>query len=195
MNNLPDNQTRDRILATADALFSERGYAAVTLRDIATAVGMRHASLYYYAPGGKEQLFVEVMERNLRQHHEGISRALAEAGDDLAVQLVAVAHWLLAQPLLDLNRMAHADLQAVRPERAEHLARLAYALHEPLIAALDVARARGAIRFADSALAALSFVTLVQGLHAVPERYRNQSHERVVEQLVAMLLEGLRHTP
>jgi AcrR family transcriptional regulator len=195
MHTTPQNETRVRILDVADVLFSQRGYAAVTLRDIATEVGMRHASLYYYVPGGKEQLFVEVMERNLRHHHAGISSAIAGAGEHLHDQLAAVARWLLAQPLLDLARMAHADLQALSPDHADRLAQHAYALHQPLITALDFARARGSIRFADSALAALSFVALIQGLHAVPDRYRNQSPDLVIEQVVTMLLDGWRHTP
>jgi len=48
---------RDRILDVA--LFQERGYTAVAMRDIAEAAGMRTASLYYHFPS-KEELFVSV---------------------------------------------------------------------------------------------------------------------------------------
>jgi AcrR family transcriptional regulator len=195
MSDLPQNETRTRILDAADGLFSRRGYAAVTLRDIASEVGMRHASLYYYAPGGKEQLFVEVMERNLRQHRAGIAEAVANAGNDLGVQLIAVAHWLLQQPPLDFARMAHADLRALPPEHADRLARLAYAVHEPIIAAFAAARERGEIRFADPDLAALSFVSVIQGLHAVPTNFTGGSLSPVVQQVVGMMLDGWRHTP
>lgn len=193
MSELPQNETRTRILNAADALFSRRGYAAVTLRDIAAEVGMRHASLYYYAPGGKEQLFVEVMGRNLRQHRAGIARAIEDAGTELRAQLIAVARWLLQQPPLDLARMAHADLKALPEEQADQLARLAYALHEPIIVALAAARARGDIRFADADLAALSFVSVIQGLHAVPAQYVQTPLEHTVEKVVAMMLDGWRH--
>jgi AcrR family transcriptional regulator len=195
MSDLPQNETRTRILEAADELFSRRGYAAVTLRDIASEVGMRHASLYYYAPGGKEQLFVEVMERNLRQHRTGIGQAVADAGHDLRAQLIAVAHWLLQQPPLDFARMAHADLQALPQEHADRLARLAYAVHEPIIAAFEAARERGDIRFADADLAALSFVSVIQGLHAVPAGYTGGSLSPVVQRVVGMMLDGWRHTP
>lgn len=195
MSDLPHNETRTRILDAADGLFSRRGYAAVTLRDIASEVGMRHASLYYYAPGGKEQLFVEVMERNLRQHRAGIGEAIAGAGDDLGAQLIAVAHWLLQQPPLDFARMAHADLHALPPEPADRLARLAYAVHDPIIAAFTAARERGETRFADADLAALSFVSVIQGLHAVPASYTGGSLSPVVQRVVGMMLDGWRHTP
>jgi AcrR family transcriptional regulator len=195
MSELPQNETRTRILAAADGLFSRRGYAAVTLRDIAAEVGMRHASLYYYAPGGKEQLFIEVMERNLRQHRAGVEQAVVSAGDDLRAQLIAVAHWLLNQPPLDFARMAHADLRVLPQEHADQLTRLVYAVHEPIIAAFVAARARGEIRFAEPDLAALAFVAVIQGFHAVPASYTGGALDPVVQRVVGMLLDGWRHTP
>lgn len=86
MNNRPNNATWLRILDTAEDLFAKRGFAAVKLRDIASAIGMRHASLYYYAPGGKEQLYIEVMDRVLRRHRAGLEHVIVAAGDDLREQ-------------------------------------------------------------------------------------------------------------
>jgi DNA-binding transcriptional regulator YbjK len=48
MTELPDNETRRLILEAAESLFSTRGYSAVKLRDIATAVNVKHGALYYY---------------------------------------------------------------------------------------------------------------------------------------------------
>ena len=48
------SEARERVLDGAAKLFTERGYAAVTLRDIAAEVGIRHTSLYHHVPGGKE---------------------------------------------------------------------------------------------------------------------------------------------
>jgi AcrR family transcriptional regulator len=88
-----DNATYHRLLDAAEALFMERGLAAVTLQDIASAIEMRHASLYYYAPKGKEQLYVAVMERTFKQHGEGLTDAVIQAGDDFRAQMHAVATW------------------------------------------------------------------------------------------------------
>jgi len=54
-----------RVLDAAEQLFIQHGYAAVTLRTIADALGMRQASLYYHFPEGKEQLFVAMATRSL----------------------------------------------------------------------------------------------------------------------------------
>ena len=39
---------REKILETASRLFAEKGYAAVSMRRVATEVGMTPANLYYY---------------------------------------------------------------------------------------------------------------------------------------------------
>jgi len=51
-------QTRTDILQTALDMFSSRGFAAVSLRDIADKVGVNHAMIRYHF-GGKEQLWQE----------------------------------------------------------------------------------------------------------------------------------------
>ena len=56
--------TAERILDAAEALFAERGYAGATLRDVATAVGVRTPSLYNHFPN-KESLYAAVLERGI----------------------------------------------------------------------------------------------------------------------------------
>ncbi len=40
--------TRERIIETALEMFSQKGYAAVSMRDISGVVGIRASSLYYH---------------------------------------------------------------------------------------------------------------------------------------------------
>ena len=94
------SQARERVLDAADKLFAERGYAAVTLRDIAAEVGIRHTSLYHHVPGGKEELFIEVTERSLTHHRIGLSEAIVQAGTTIRPQLFAAADWFLSHPTL-----------------------------------------------------------------------------------------------
>jgi AcrR family transcriptional regulator len=48
--------TRDRILEEAVVLFTERGYATTSLREIADRVGITKASLYYHYPSKQDLL-------------------------------------------------------------------------------------------------------------------------------------------
>jgi AcrR family transcriptional regulator len=185
------NETRQQILDVADDLFSKRGYTSVTLRDIATAVGMKHASLYYYAPGGKKQLYVEVMQRNFKRHQQGLAQAVASAGDDLRQQMYAAAHWLVSQPPLDLSRMREADMAELDAQQRAALLTLAYdALRSPIVAAIKNAVHHGSASVQDYDVAALAFVSLIQSVHNVPDHYGADVRQQVGRQLVDMLLDG-----
>jgi AcrR family transcriptional regulator len=53
----------EQTLAAAHELFAERGYAAVTMDEIAAAVGVTKPLLYNYF-GNKERLYIACMERS-----------------------------------------------------------------------------------------------------------------------------------
>lgn len=53
----------EQTLTVAHGLFAERGYAAVTMDDVAAAVGVTKPLLYNYF-GNKERLYVACMERS-----------------------------------------------------------------------------------------------------------------------------------
>ncbi|HWO82317.1 MAG TPA: TetR/AcrR family transcriptional regulator [Solirubrobacterales bacterium] len=52
----------EQTLEAAHALFAERGYAAVTMEEIAAAIGVTKPLLYNYF-GNKERLYIACMER------------------------------------------------------------------------------------------------------------------------------------
>ena len=53
----------EQTLDTAHSLFAERGYAAVTMDEIAAAVGVTKPLIYNYF-GNKESLYIACMERS-----------------------------------------------------------------------------------------------------------------------------------
>lgn len=69
---------RAQIRRVAAELFDASGYRETSMDDIATAVGIKKASLYYYFPG-KDQLLVELHEEMIdliiSQQHERIEAA------------------------------------------------------------------------------------------------------------------------
>jgi TetR/AcrR family transcriptional repressor of nem operon len=58
----PTPTTRERILEAAQAMVQERGYNAVSFRDLAAAVNVKAASIHYYFPN-KEALGEALVER------------------------------------------------------------------------------------------------------------------------------------
>jgi AcrR family transcriptional regulator len=57
--------TARRILDAAEALFAERGFAGVSVREIAGRVGLNQASIYNHFPS-KQALYEAVLDRGLR---------------------------------------------------------------------------------------------------------------------------------
>src|SRR6478735_5867429 len=70
---------RDEILDEATRLFAERGYEGASMADLAEAVGMRKASLFYHF-ASKEVLYSAVIDRLLVSMADAISRAAAMEG-------------------------------------------------------------------------------------------------------------------
>jgi AcrR family transcriptional regulator len=187
-----NSEARQRVLDAADRLFARRGYTAVTIKDIAAAVGIRHASLYHHVPGGKEQLYIEVTERNLRQHHAGISEAIRKHQGDLRAQLNAVADWLLTQPPMDMVRMVYSDMPDINAAAAERLSFMAVnSLIEPVAEALEQARQNGVIAHKDVGLVAGGLVGMIESLHAVPQDSLVQTRQAMAASLIDVMLRGL----
>ncbi|PJF35792.1 MAG: TetR/AcrR family transcriptional regulator [Candidatus Thermofonsia Clade 1 bacterium] len=187
------SEAKRRVLDAAEKLFMERGYTAVTLRDIAQALNIKQASLYYHVAGGKEALFVEVVERNLARHRAGLCTALAQAEAPLRAKLLAVAEWLFSQPPLDLGRMIHSDLPALSPAQAQRLERSFHeALLQPLEEAFAQAQATGEIRPAQVSLLSGMLLTMLEAAHSLPTHFRALPKQRLAAEMIDILLDGLR---
>jgi len=73
-------RTAERILEAAEKRFAERGYEGTTLRDVASAVGLRIPSLYNHFPG-KQALYAAVLERGISPVLAALSE-FVEASDE-----------------------------------------------------------------------------------------------------------------
>ena len=72
-----EGERRAQILRAADELFGRRGYAAVSVGDVAAAVGVTKAAIYHHFPS-KAELFTAVMCGMLELIEAGIRRIAAE---------------------------------------------------------------------------------------------------------------------
>jgi AcrR family transcriptional regulator len=182
---------RERVLTAAEQLFSARGYAAVTLRDIADALGIKQASLYYHVPGGKEALFVEVMLRGMERHRAGLETALRAGGADLRDQLRAAARWLLSQPPMNFGRMMQSDMPAIT---ADHAERLRAAANRALLAPLEAAFEAAAVvdTRAHAVYLAGAFLAIIETIHGLPEAFSPTPRIEMADYLIDVLVRGLR---
>ena len=72
-------KSKTGILDLAIPLFAQSGYAGVSMRDIASVVGIRAASLYHHFPD-KQTLYLQAMARAFEDKAQGFAEALTVTG-------------------------------------------------------------------------------------------------------------------
>lgn len=187
------SEAKARVLDVAEKLFTERGFTAVSLRQIADELGMKQASLYYHAPDGKEQLFVESLERSLQKHFVGIELAIQNSKPNLDDQFLAVALWFFSQPPMDLMRMAHADMPKLPKRLANRFMEISYqSLLSPIEKIVVEAQQRGDLRKdINKTMIAGSFFSIVQSLQDV-RQYGKNGDIALAKEAVDLILNGAR---
>lgn len=76
--------TRTLILAAAEQLFADRGYAGTSVRDIVRASNTSPPSLYHFF-GSKENLLVELVTDRYHRYCDALERELADASTGFEV--------------------------------------------------------------------------------------------------------------
>ena len=189
----PPEEASQHVLDAAEQLFLARGYAQTKLRDLATQLNIKPASLYYHAPGGKEELWHRVMDRLLKRHREQLTQAAAQAGPNLRSQLRAMGDWLISQPLVNPVSILSADPGTKGRGQAVSTADQLYeGLMMPVVSAVRAAAERGELKPVEPDLVAGVFVTSINGM--IPLSADNQlptSLQTLVYQLVDILMDGI----
>jgi AcrR family transcriptional regulator len=163
------------------------------MRDIAEDLGVRQATLYYHVPQGKDQLFLDVLDRNLARHRAGLEAAIRTAGPSLRDQLHAIVHWLVSQPPVDLLRLLRLDRAALPPDDGQRLLDSAHqSLILPIAQVFRGAQERGEIRGVNAMMLAGSLLAMLDWLSfPIEAQYTTPPPRVMADELVDTLLDGL----
>jgi AcrR family transcriptional regulator len=195
-----DHQTRREILKAAEDLFIARGYKGVSMKDIAQAVHITPAALYYHFPGGKEELFVHMLRQSIEEETQRALQALASA-TDVRERLTLLTQTMLSFPIDRfslLMRDAHAHLhQKVKEEAVLYDA--ARELTKGVAAFLQEASDTGEItrQIPPLVLAILHqgmCIALLNGLRFLPEGMQGMNTAQITQMVVSALLDGIATT-
>lgn len=155
--------TRALILRTAEALFMEHGYAAVSMNQIVEEIcktrTLSKPAIYYHF-ADKEALFIAVLDHLIERR----GRAIAAAGEiegDLATRVAALAGALATgREYFMMVRSAMSELGPAFRERFGHAMRAE--LDDPVVRAFEDAAARGELRPGITpSLAAIALIGIV----------------------------------
>ncbi len=190
--------TKDRILEEALNLFSQQGYEAISVEQIAAAVGIKAPSLYKHYKG-KQDIFDAIfaeMKRRYDEQAEKMQLHIANAAadtekfasidvDGLVKQLQAVVYYSLHDDyvsrfrrLLTIEQFRSPELAALYTQR--YVDRLV-GYHEKLFVELISV---GAIRDGDVHSMALQYTCPVLILMSVCDR-QPEAEPQVMEQIEA----------
>jgi len=119
---LAKQRTRERVLAAARRLFSERGYEGATIRDIAQAAGMSTGAVFA-SFADKSELFEEILTADYEVIYAQMTQASrnAKTVDEALLGLFGVAYSFHVEQLPLLR--ASIAVSWTRSEAAERRAR------------------------------------------------------------------------
>lgn len=106
----PATETKENILKVAAHLFSEKGYAAMSMRELANELSMTPAALYYHYEG-KDALYYAALEHSFQGKALMITDLLS-SNDPPEVRLEKLINWFVELFSKDktLTRLLHREL-------------------------------------------------------------------------------------
>ena len=123
-----DRETRQHILKVARELFLSKGYKGVSMKEVAEEVQVTSAALYYHFPGGKQDLFFNIIQKMLEDWTQGAILATAQS-QGLQEDLIQLTQYLLTLPMDRFSILARdihenvldRDAQRVALEKMQHV--------------------------------------------------------------------------
>ncbi|WP_022708275.1 TetR/AcrR family transcriptional regulator [Paracoccus zeaxanthinifaciens] len=147
---------------TARRLFARQGYAAVSMRQIAAAVGVQAGALYAYTPD-KQALLFDLLE----SHMQDLLAAWQDDPVQPALQRLerfVRFHIGFSIDHPDAVFLSYMELRNLSPENFARIAELRGRYEAALQAILHDGQAAGSMRFQDLRLATLALIAMLTGV-------------------------------
>jgi TetR/AcrR family transcriptional regulator, cholesterol catabolism regulator len=178
-----DPGTWRQILTAAKDLFFAKGYKGVSMKEIAGAVQVTHAALYYHFPKGKEDLFTKMIQALfVEEEIAGIDEMLAST-QDLRERLNLFTAGLLKLPMDEQLTMLLRDAREYikDPENQRIILSLRDRIKQQALNLFQTAQDAGEIR---QDLSVTLLVGLYMGMLRGPKNVQ-------ASELVSVLLNGI----
>ena len=145
----------------ARRLFARHGYAAVSMRQIAAAVGVQAGALYAYTPD-KQALLADL----LRDHMELLLAAWEDEGGDPLARLERFVRFHIGYSLdhPDEVFLSYMELRNLTPDNHAAIAALRGRYETALANILRAGAEAGVMRVADARLAAMALIAMLTGV-------------------------------
>jgi AcrR family transcriptional regulator len=192
MASLGARDVRAEILAEATGLFVAHGYHGLSMRQIAEAVGVTKAALYYHFEN-KEALFLAILATYLEKVEEMILQVQAE-GNTCRQRIRLLVQRILRQPAEQraVIRLASQEIVQVSGPAREAF-RVSY--HKRFIdiiqAILETGIASGELRPMDPHLATWTLLGMLHPYLYPADSDDAELSDEAIEQMVTIYLDGV----
>jgi AcrR family transcriptional regulator len=141
-----ESLTVERLLKAAVAVFSRKGYAATSTREVAALLGMQKASLYYHIEG-KEDLLYFICRSSLERIRSDVASALQGVPDPLdRIRLLIISHLESMLRDADEHSTTLAEMQLLSPARYAQVRELRDSYEDLVRSVLHDAQNAGLLR-------------------------------------------------
>jgi AcrR family transcriptional regulator len=190
---VPKEDRLDEVIAVATRLFRENGFRATRLDDIAEALGVTRAALYYYFDG-KQDVLEEVCSRAMASTEAALRRI--QDLDDPAARLHGFADQYAQNMAGDAARVFARDNQELRPAFRRGLMARARAVNEGAEEILRYGIERGAFDSdLDIGITARGFLGMLNALADWHRPKRDGPLPETADLLVGVFITGLAVRP
>jgi AcrR family transcriptional regulator len=146
--------TRRRLYEVALLQFAERGFHAVSVRDLTRELGLQASSLYAHV-ASKQDLLADLIRLGHEEHRDQLRLSLLEAGSEPAEQIAALtrSHVRVHATYPLLTRVCNRELGSLREDQRREVLAIRLDSERLFLDVIERGQRLGAFHAADAMLA------------------------------------------
>jgi AcrR family transcriptional regulator len=185
------SKRKAEMLAVAARLFRERGYNAVSMRDIAAEMDMKAASLYNHIRSKQEIL--ELIVIDIAEEFTRSMVAISASEAPVKEKLKALIELHVELTLRDPDEMAcvNSDWMHLEKEKKAYFLKMRHEYELHFTGMLAHGMASGELRTLDTDIAMFAFLSTLRTLHLRYGKRRKVNADILKHTLTEVLINGL----
>ena len=161
---LAGNLRIGQVLESATRLFTEKGYEAASVRDLAAELEIRPSSLYHHFPGKQHILFAICMRMQTDFNAEVMPELVAERPPDEAIAAAVRRHVIFGHRRKGEVVVNIRERRSLPPEQLAQVNVLRREYRDTMARVIEAGCERGVFCVGEPKLAAMAIVDMINGL-------------------------------
>jgi AcrR family transcriptional regulator len=158
------DKTKKYIIQAAASLFSQKGFTAVTMKDICEVCDLSRGGLYRHF-GSTKEIFIEVLERDKNDAEESIDQAISMG---LSAKKLLEGFFQLQKDDIAYNKnrieVAVYEFAVAYPEQRDYLNERFHATVRIFAKLIEYGQKKGELKAGDATILAEHIVIFLEGL-------------------------------